>query len=306
MLRQFQKILCKISLQAIFFVLAGLWLFVINCSILIAANEETVFTYRSPESENDARYDYNTSLLRLALESTIDSDGPYQLIPSPVMNYTRAALYVENNTYPNFFIKLSYKPEHENRNMSYVPFPVDLGIVGYRVCFAHPEVIEKLSKVETIQDLQRFTHGQGHGWMDREILRHNGFNVTVVAQYESLFWMVAKRRFDLFCRGANELFEEFRAHQHIQGLAYDKSIAISYPLPRFFYTNSKNVEALDRIHRGIIKAYNNGSLEELWIKHYKKSIDFSQLGRRKNFRIENPFVKELDFDYSRFFFNPME
>lgn len=301
-----QKRFFQLFSKTFFLVLLGLWFLVHESSLLLASNQETVFTYRAAESDSDARYDYDTDILRLALENTIDTDGPYQLEPSPKMNYSRAQLYIESNNLPNFFIKLSYEPEHKNRNMSFVPFPVDLGIVGYRVCFAHPEIIRELSQVDTLHDLQGFTHGQGNGWSDVKILRHNGFNVITVAQYESLFMMVASRRFDLLCRGANELFEEFTMHRHIQNLSYDESITIFYPLPRFFYTNSANTEALDRIHRGIIKAYNNGSLQRLWLKHYKESVDFAQLGRRKTFVIENPFVKELDFDYSQFFFSPVE
>lgn len=302
--RQAHKTFSLIITKAFLLVFPGLWFLSFHCSALLASNQETVFTYRAAESESDARYDYDTSLLRLALENTVDSDGPYRLVPSPEMNYARAKVFVENNKLPNFFIKLSYEPEHEKRNMSYVPFPVDLGIVGYRVCFAHPAIVEELSGVETLQDLQKFTHGQGNGWSDIEILRHNGFDVTRVAQYESLFAMVATRRFDLFCRGANELREEFSTHQHIQNLSYDKSFTIAYPLPRFFYTNSANTKALDRIHRGTLEAYKNGSLHELWRKHYQASIDFAQLGKRKTFPIENPFVKKLDFDYSQFFFRP--
>lgn len=287
-------------------VLLGLWGLVHICPPLLASTKETLFTYRAAESESDARFNYDTSLLRLALENTIDSDGPYRLVPSPIMNFARARIYVEKNQLPNFIVKYSYQHDFKNRNMSFVPFPVDLGIVGLRVCFAHPEVVNQLAQVDNIQDLQRFTHGQGIGWTDSEILRHNGFDVTMTTQYESLFLMVANRRFDLFCRGANELLEEFTMHRHIENLSYDKAITISYPLPRFFYTNSANTEALDRIHRGLMTAYNNGSLQELWLKHYKASVDFAQLDRRKVFAIENPFVDGLDFDYSRFFYNPFK
>lgn len=289
-----------------FLVLLGLLALAHICAPQLALAKETLFTYRAPESDTDARYNYDTDLLRLALENTIDSDGPFRLVPSPRMNFARASTYLENNQLPNFIVKYSYQRDFESRNISFVPFPIDLGIVGFRVCFAHPEVVRQLAQVENIEDLKRFTHGQGVGWTDIEILRHNGFEVTTTTQYESLFLMVANRRFDLFCRGANELLEEFTLHKHIKNLSYDRTIAISYPLPRFFYTNSANKAALDRIHRGLLIAYNNGSLQELWLKHYKESIDFARLEHRKVFPIENPFVDGLEFDYSRFFYDPFK
>ena len=280
-------------------------IFFVKTSIA-ASSKETVFTYRAAESDIDSRYDYDTSLLKLALENTIDTDGPFRLEPSPRMNFARACYYVEENLLTNFIIKHSYEPDYNDRNMSFVPFPVDLGIVGFRVCFAHPAVIKQLSTAETIDDLKCFTYGQGLGWTDVEILRHNGFDVATASHYESLFKMVANRRFDLFCRGANELLPEFTAHRHIENLAYDKSILINYPLPRFFYTHTANAAALDRVHRGLIKAYENGSLQELWNRHYQESIDFATLHQRKLFILDNPLVKDLTFDYAQFFFNLSE
>ncbi len=292
------------SLQHILTIVTSAWIVIYLGYPVVAATKETIFTYRSAESKLDVRYNYDTSLLQLALENTLDTDGPYKLIPSPLMNFARAHAYIQENSLPNFFVKLSYELDFQNRNMAFVPFPVDLGIVGYRVCFAHPEVVDQLSQVQSLEDLRRFTHGQGSGWSDVKILRHNGFNVTVAPSYQSLFRMVALRRFDLFCRGTNELLDELTSHQHIQNLSYDSSFTIAYPLPRFFYTNAANSDALDRIRRGILIAYNNGSLQALWRKQYQKSVDFARLSSRRVFTLENPLTDGLNFNYKQYFYNP--
>jgi len=220
------------------------------------------------------------------------------------MNFARARSYLEFNSLPNLILKLSYDPVLESKGMAFVPFPVDLGIVGYRVCFAHPNITKRLSLVDSLEELRNFTHGQGAGWTDIEILRHNGFKVTEVATYESLFKMVANRRFDLFCRGANELFDEMKMHRHIQNLSYDKTLVIYYPFPRFFYTNAKNSSALDRLQRGLLKSYTNGSLQRLWRQHYKESIDFIELDQRRTFILVNPLINQLNFEYQKYFYNP--
>lgn len=275
-----------------------------NWEYSFAAQNVTIFTYRAPESQTDLRYNYDNKLLKLALEKTVETDGPYLLVPSPIMNYARAQAYVKSNSLPNLILKLSYDPDFENRDMGFVPFPVDLGIVGYRVCFAHPEISKALSQVDSLEDLRGFSHGQGTGWSDVDILRHNGFNAIEIPNYESLFNMVALRRFDLFCRGANELLDEMKTHQHIQNLSYDKSMILFYPFPRFFYTNAANSSALERIQRGLEKSYEDGSLQSLWRQHYKASIDFVELDQRRVFTLENPLVEHLDFDYQKYFYNP--
>jgi hypothetical protein len=85
--------------------------------------------------------------------------------------------------------------------MNYVPFPIDRGVVGYRVAFVSKETKEKLKSVETIEDLRQFTFLQGTGWQDVDILRKNDFKVIESAYYEPMFKMVARNRADLFIRG---------------------------------------------------------------------------------------------------------
>lgn len=62
-------------------------LFSIVSVISISSYSITTYTYKSPESENDYRYVYYNELLKLALEKTVSTDGPYILEPSPSMNF---------------------------------------------------------------------------------------------------------------------------------------------------------------------------------------------------------------------------
>ncbi len=87
---------------------------------------------------------------------------------------------------------------------------------------------------------------------------------------------------------------------------HDESMVISYPIPRFFYTNKMNSKALDRVKRGVMIAYENGTLKELWEAQYQKSIDYVNLKDRKLFELENPLVNTLNFDYKKYFFDPLQ
>lgn len=262
-------------------------------------------SYRVGESAKDTRYDYDTAALNLALEKTKAEFGDYKLVPNVNMNFSRAIENISNNITPNFIFKLSYEERFKNLNMDYAEFSVDLGIVGYRVCFTNPAVKEKLKKVNSIDDLKKFKHGQGQDWSDVEILRSHQFEVITVSAYESLFSMVAYGRFDLFCRGTNEILDEYMAHKHIPGLVIDDSFSLYYPLPRFFYTNKKNKKLIERIQKGLIIAYNDGSLIKLWKKQYLESVNFVKLDKRKIFSIDNPNLKDVKFNYSKYFYKPL-
>lgn len=272
---------------------------------LQGAEGETVFTFRPAESQRDLRYNFDTAVLQLALEKTKEKYGPYRLQASPSMTFPRAINSVSLNEYPNFFIKLSYEDRHvAHGHMTYARFPVDLGIVGYRICFTNPQAKERLRSIKTVDDLRQFTIGQGRGWADVEILRHNGFKVIEVSTYESLFKMVAAERFDLFCRGTNELLEEFETHRDIPGLTYDETFSVAYPLPRFYFTHESNRKAAERIEEGLLAAYRDGSLQDIWHKNYNNSIDFAQLAKRHFFWLENPLLEQIAFNYRQYFYDP--
>lgn len=263
----------------------------------------TVFTCPGKESPYDPRAEYNISVLRLALDKTVASYGPYELIVKDKTTTARALELTRDNHFPNFFSKQS-ATKARTEELGYVPFPVDLGIVGYRIFFVAPRSMEQLNAVKSLDDLKKLTIGQGLGWLDNRILEYNGFNVVTGSSYESLFKMVAKGRFDLFARGSNELYREYISHQYIKGLNYDKNFVLYYPLPRFFFTNNANQLAISRVYKGLQMAYKDGSLIKLWDKLYKESIDFADIKNRTIFNIENPYLTGMDDSYKQYLYVP--
>lgn len=267
----------------------------------LAANAETVFTHRAPETDSDTRPNYEVALLRLALEKTVDEYGPFRLQPSPPINITRSLFSIRNNTFPNFFYSITYQEAFtETKVMDYVRFPIDLGLLGYRTCFIPHEIKSKIANIHTLAELKTLSIGQGRGWGDVAILRANGFNVVEVDQYDTLFKMVAAHRFDLFCRGATEVRDEYNRWHLQEGFDYDRHILIYYPMPIFLYTNKANKEAIARVTKGLQIAYNDGSLYQLWAKHHLESSSFAELDKREIFRLENPMIQSVDKSYEKY------
>lgn len=262
---------------------------------------QTIITYMSKEDSKDTRKNYNVALLKLAFDKTIAQYGPYKLIPSENMNYLRARKVALKNDVENFIYKDSVTKERIT-TLGYVPFPVDRGIVGYRIFFVSPQIKDKLKTINNVHELKNFTMLQGLGWLDTKILKYSGFSVIEGSNYKGLFGMLALGRADLFPRGANEILYEYNAYKDIENLDFDTSIALYYPLPRFFFTNKNNKKLIERLEKGIIIAYEDGSLEKLWNKYYKKSIDFVNLKNRKLFKIENPFLDGIDNSYEKYIY----
>lgn len=276
------------------------------CGLLLATplSAGNIFTYPSPESPQDVRALYYRDLLQLALDKTLDTDGGYELRAAPMMNRARLRLELINGHYTNLFSVDSQRPAAEAIHLDYARFPVDLGILGYRICFVSPARAEEVARITRLDRLQGLLHGQGLGWQDVAILRHNGMQVREVAEYERLFRLVAKGRIDLFCRGANELYSEL-AQRPDQGLQVDAHLLLYYPFSRLFYTHKRNQQGLDRINRGLQLAWADGSLQSLWRTHFKPALDQAKLPGRLLFKLENPTLTPLDFDYRPYLYDPL-
>lgn len=264
---------------------------------------QTVFTHRVPEAYASETPSYEASVLKLALDKTAKEYGPYEFKAAPQINLNRVIQSIKTDAFPNYFATLGYNEDYNlNSEITYIRFPVDLGVLSYRTCFIPADMQAKIAHINTLDDLRNLSMGQGRGWVDVYILKQNGFKVVEAEPYSVLFKMVAAKRFDLLCRGANEIKEEYDRWHETEGLGYDHHLLIYYPMPLFFYTNSHNKEAIARVTKGLHKAYADGSLLALWRKHHQASVDFAELNKRTVFRLDNPLVKSIDFDYAKFFY----
>lgn len=281
--------------------------FLLLCSLLLASplRAGDVFTHISPESDRDQRTIYFRELLQLALEKTRDSFGAYELRAAPPMNRLRLRQVLETNLYPNFFAVDTPQPE-SGEALDYVRFPVELGILGYRICFVSPQQAKAIAGVTRFEQLKQYQNVQGRGWQDAAILRAAGLQVQEVDSYERLFKLVARGRADLFCRGANELFTELEQHRDVTGLTVDQHIALHYPFLHLLYTYKGNQAGIQRIQAGLKLAWRDGSLQQLWLRHFKPSLEQAQLPRRLLFELANPRLDKVDFDYRAYHYNPVD
>lgn len=168
-----------------------------------------VVTYRAAASEKDTRQNYYEDILKLTLEKTKARYGDYKILEAPYMIQLRDAYAIEKEIYSNYVVDENYEDKFLASNVDYIAFPLDFGLTGVRICFVNPKIKEEIKRATTIEQLKKYTIGQGIGWEDVEILRSNGFKVIAIQNYDGIFKMTAIGRVDLFCRGVNELPREY-------------------------------------------------------------------------------------------------
>ncbi len=270
-----------------------------------ASEQPFIVSKPPPEVPGDARNDWNTKLITLALEETLEDYGPYEIRETPNMNRARIWKSIVNNRYPNLVMPTAYSSEHLRGNqIDFIPFPVELGLIGYRVCFYPKSKADKISEKLKNGQHRELKYGMHSEWEDAEILRHNGFLVKPIMSYDSLFKMTAAGRFDLFCRSISEIYDEYNNYKDLDGLAIEQTTVFHYPLPIFFWINTQNTLAKERLYTGFLRAFENGKLLVLFTNHYNEKIAFTNFEDRNIIELENPLLDKLDSAYEQFNFLP--
>lgn len=264
------------------------------------------FTSLGAYSPEDTRHLYEVAVVRLILTRTEAEYGPFTLEEARGMTHSRAIQSMSDNSYPNFARSFGYDEFiATNPKIELIPFPVWRGLIGYRVCFLNKKIEQAFAKARTREELLKFSHGQGEGWVDSEILQANGFQVTEISNYTSLFKMAAAQRYDLFCRGASEVREEYQKFiGKINNLTLDRSKAFYYPVPHFLYINKANTRGIARLKLGIERIIADGSFEALWLLHHENNLDFVKLDQREIITLENPFLEGFDTNYEHLIYKP--
>ena len=258
------------------------------------AYAETLFTVRGPEYPGDVRMDYDFDILKLALDATIDTHGPYRLQKTPTgLNFKRAIETAQKGIFPNFFLRNMVTRKGMDE-MIPVIFPVERGITGYRVALIKPNMQREIEKIDDFSDLRKFDIIQGIGWPDNQILRANGLRVLTGPSFPLIREMVLNNRAQLFLRGVSEIIPETQHNTDEISLSIEKKVLIHYPFPRFLFTAKENTDAALRIEAGLLKACLNGSFTKLWEKYFKKDIEALNLNQRKVFNLQNPFIADLE------------
>lgn len=236
-------------------------------------------------------YDFRWKLLELALHH---SAKPGEAVPrlEPVgdnNSQSRAVMQLETGALDVVALGVN-----DERTAKLLPVKVDIlkGIIGYRLFIIradHQPRFDKLSDAELRNDIRFGLNGQ---WADLPVMRANGLKVETGTGYDSLFAMLDAGRFDAFPRGLNEAYREIALqHQAHPGLVVERTRALYFPYPVYFWVNPRNTALAQRIERGLKAALADGSFRALFESHH--AMEIAQLARepRNVLRLRNPFLK---------------
>lgn len=256
------------------------------------------------EEKGDPRFNDVKEILRMALEKTIPEFGPYELRASA--QQTNGLRYLGNLANEND-LNVVWSSTTVEKERSYLPIRIPLrkGILGYRVLLVHKNKQALLKEVRTLDDLKKFSVGQGVGWDDVKLYEANGIKV-IEAKYSNLFRMLSYQRFDFFPRGINEIFNEFEKESpHNPDLVVDDSLLLYYPWPYYFFVSQTNTKLHKRLSLGLQKMIRDGSFDAIFWKYNGKAIEAANFKKRHVIYMTNHLLpKETPLNDASLWYRP--
>jgi ABC-type amino acid transport substrate-binding protein len=260
------------------------------------------------EAAGDTRYDHYWQLLAQALAMTEPDFGAFTLRESTQPMTERRALEELETGSDNITVLVHGNVADYEQRLLPIRFPLDKGLLGYRVFLIRAGMQSRLDLVAGLDDLRRYTIGQGREWGDVTILRQAGLNVVEGTSYEGLFDMLAAGRFELFSRSVVEVGEELAREKPAHpALTLERHLLLFYPLTRYFYVaRSPAGEALARrISEGLERMLRDGSFERMF-QVFKSRFE-QQIGFRDRLliRLTNPLqTPETPLNRSELWYDP--
>ncbi len=251
------------------------------------AAREIVITFPRPETGPDERARYPLRLLEAALQK---SGRQYKInLFSLPMLQSRALLRLEHNEGIDVISTMTSR-EREAK-LQPIRIPIDRGLLGWRLLMIRSADAERFARIRNVDELKGLVAGQGSDWPDTEILRASGFTVHGTSNYEALFNMLDKGRFDFFPRGAMEIWREITLYQ--PRLMVEPTLVLRYPSAIYFFVRKGDVRLAADLSTGLQKMIADGSFERIFQEHFGAMLAQSNLKGRRVFSLTNPLMPDM-------------
>lgn len=237
----------------------------------------------------DARHAYKFELIRAILESTRTEYGEYTIIPfAEEPSAKRQSLLISEGKTLNL---LWAAPGTAIATGDVITIPVDIlrGLLGFRVCLINPANFP----AGPIHALNQLQIGHGLNWADVEVYKFNGITPKQGPTFESLFEMLAAKRYHCLPLGADEAMYTWREKKALYPfLTLEPDLLIYYDYPIYLHVSKQFPQLAKRIALGLKKLQANGEFERLFNRHHAADVAELHLARRKVFCLRSPYLAD--------------
>ncbi|MCF8206160.1 MAG: transporter substrate-binding domain-containing protein [Methylotenera sp.] len=261
-----------------------LLLMLASASTLANVGAPLVFPMHEPGRESHWRY--LLAVLKLAAERA-GTDHEFLESQEPMTQ----ARVIRELSGRSGRLDLAWTMTSIEREQQMIPVrvPVDRGLIGCRIALVRREHVGRWAELHTLEQLKRFTAGQGADWPDTDILRDNGLPVQTASRYEVLFDMLRRGRVDYFPRAVFEIDDE-AAGALGQDLVIEPHVMIRYPAASYLFVRPDRPQLAADLERGMEAAVADGSLQRLFQRYFGDLIARHRLSQRVVLNLRNPLL----------------
>ncbi|USX12858.1 transporter substrate-binding domain-containing protein [Oxalobacteraceae bacterium OTU3CAMAD1] len=262
----------------------------------LAAPEPMAYRYWD-WGKTPKRDQYQTAALKLALQKTTPDYGPFTVVHVvDTMSTTRVRREIHSgkrmNVHAGPWRDLDADDPEERAIM--IGTPVLSGLLGYRQLIVRRDDLPKFQAITTAPQLKRLVAGQGRGWVDNAVLRHNGYQVVDSGNIATLLDMLVSHRFDYLPISVVEA--DFLMKEHAQladTLALVPGLMLYYPLPVVYYVSANEPRLAQRLEAGLSMAKRDGSLDALTARYFAKEIELVKASASRCFTLDHPLLPKI-------------
>lgn len=242
------------------------------------------------ESTLDQRIHFKKRILTKALDLTRGAYGDYEIkIKKYYMNSDRS--FVELKTGKNINVYFALTRKDMESIGTPIRIPVRRGLVSYRLLLINKGTEHLFKNVETLDDLKNIRVGIDTAWATYKTVFHHNFNVVPVADYDSMFNMLSRKRFDYIPRSINEIFDELDRHSSKNfKFSIEPSLVLYLPSATYIFVSNKSPRIAQRLHLGLNMMVDNGDLEKIFDEFFSDQLIKADLKNRKVIYIPNPYL----------------
>jgi hypothetical protein len=248
-----------------------------------------VYGYIGKVGDHD---NYLYALVDAALARTRAKWGPYEV--RTVAEVPRNRQIREIETGSGAITMAILGPAHDlARHLRPIAIPVDKGLVGYRMLMVREADLARFATFRSPVDLKPIVFGLNFTWDDVDILRANGLTVKTGDDFEGLFSMLMRSRFDAFPRGIGEIGREFDEHKDsYPALRLERTLLLHYPLPIYFWfaRTPSGENMARRLEEGLWSMIGDGSFDQIFWKYHRPALQGLDLPHRRVLQLDNPFL----------------
>lgn len=274
-------------------VFSGRWCCALGLMLVFAADSVAASRLYRVQVEAlvvDRGGDYYANLLSLILNASKAPDEEIEFVFSD-RQFSQARWIAEVQLQPGNHVMWTMSNQEREQLLRPIRVPIFKGLLGKRVLVIRAEDRQKFVSVTTEKELKKWVAGQGAHWPDTDILQTNGFRVTEGGNRESLYKMLAAKRFDFFPRGVAEIATE-KDLIEANKMMVEPRLLLSYPAPMYFFVNRRNAELAERLERGWAIIIANGTFDDFFYHHPRVKAAMAELKRHKHYviKLDNPYL----------------